>query len=199
MGTGGPPREYPGADGDSVGQEPRLLLPSVVVCSEAVVAVAVADEQYPSTARTRNAATSTAAFAWHPSTAATYPPHRSRPREARQAGYPDDSEHGILTRVRFRRQARACTLSRKVVRPGFSTARLRVFRYLVALKGRNKKGGTQTRRFFELLNTPPAALGVLVLAVAVNAVLFFGYYSKRTALPPASSLPPPSVHDPKRR
>ena len=35
MGTGGPPREYPGADGDSVGQEPRLLLPSVVVCSEA--------------------------------------------------------------------------------------------------------------------------------------------------------------------
>ena len=36
MGTGGPPREYPGADGDSAGQEPRHRLPRAVVCSDAV-------------------------------------------------------------------------------------------------------------------------------------------------------------------
>jgi hypothetical protein len=101
------------------------------------------------------------------------PPHRSRPHEAQQAGYPDDSEHGILTRVDFvgklGRARRRESSSLKI----FGSA-APVFRYLVALGGRNKKGGTQARRFFELLNTPTAALGVLVLAVAVNAFLFFG-------------------------
>jgi hypothetical protein len=46
--------------------------------------------------------------------------------------------------------------------------------------------------FFELLNTPTAVLSVLVLAVVVNAFLFFGYYSERTASPPASSSPAPN-------
>ena len=44
-----------------------------------------------------------------------------------------------------------------------------------------------------MLNTPTAALGVLVLAVAVNASLFFGYYSERTASPPAAASSPPPV------
>ena len=39
-----------------------------------------------------------------------------------------------------------------------------------------------------MLNTPTAALGVLVLAVAVNAFLFLTIYSERTASP---SSPPP--------
>ncbi len=41
-----------------------------------------------------------------------------------------------------------------------------------------------------MLNTPTAVLGVLVLVVAVNGFLFFGYYSERTASPRASSPPP---------
>ena len=70
---------------------------------------------------------------------------------------------------------------------------VRLFRYLVALEGRTKKGGTQTRRFFELLNTPMAALSAVVLVVAVNGFLYFGYYSPRISSPPTttSSTTPP--------
>jgi cytoskeletal protein RodZ len=45
------------------------------------------------------------------------------------------------------------------------------------------------RRFLEMLNTPMAVLVVLVVAVAVNAFLFFGHYlpSLRTPTAPSSA------------
>ena len=49
-----------------------------------------------------------------------------------------------------------------------------LFRYLVALEGRTKKGGNQARRFFELLNTPMAVLSAVVLVVAINGFHYFG-------------------------
>jgi hypothetical protein len=52
------------------------------------------------------------------------------------------------------------------------------------LGGLKEKGGTEARRFLEALNTPLAVLAVLVVVLAVNASLFFGYYSPRTS-PPA--------------
>jgi hypothetical protein len=44
-----------------------------------------------------------------------------------------------------------------------------------------RKGGPQTRRFFEVLNTPIAVFAALFVVVAVCGFLYFGYYSPRTA------------------
>ncbi len=41
---------------------------------------------------------------------------------------------------------------------------------------RTEEGGSQTRRFLDILNTPLAALMVLTVAAAVISFLFFGFY-----------------------
>jgi hypothetical protein len=69
--------------------------------------------------------------------------------------------------------------------PEYSRATLRPFCYLAHLESA-KKDGTQTRRALEMLNTPLAVLAAVVVIVALNGFLFFGYYLPRTTAPPAS-------------
>jgi hypothetical protein len=48
----------------------------------------------------------------------------------------------------------------------------------------------RTGRFFDILNTPVAVLGVLLVVVTVNVFLYFGYASKMpTPLPAARTVP----------
>jgi cytoskeletal protein RodZ len=64
-----------------------------------------------------------------------------------------------------------------------------------------KKGGTQTRRFLEILNTPIAVLVVLVVVVVVNASLYFGHFfpaDKSPASSPSPALRTESTSAPKR-
>jgi hypothetical protein len=49
-----------------------------------------------------------------------------------------------------------------------------------------QKGGAQTRRVLEMLNTPIALLAAVVAIVALNGFLLFSYYLPRTTTPPAS-------------
>lgn len=50
-----------------------------------------------------------------------------------------------------------------------------------------KKGGAQTRRLLDTLNTPIVVLAVIVVFVTLNGLLFFGYYLPKTNAAPASS------------
>jgi hypothetical protein len=43
-------------------------------------------------------------------------------------------------------------------------------------------------RFFDILNTPIAALSVVFVVVAVNVFLYFGYYSPKTPTPCLASV-----------
>jgi hypothetical protein len=49
-----------------------------------------------------------------------------------------------------------------------------------------KKGDARTRKVLEMLNTPIAVLAAVVVVVALNGFLFFGYYLPRAVTPPAS-------------
>jgi hypothetical protein len=48
-------------------------------------------------------------------------------------------------------------------------------------------------RFFDILNTPIAALSVVFVVVAVNVFLYFGYYSPKTPTPLPSERTTPSA------
>ena len=50
-----------------------------------------------------------------------------------------------------------------------------------------RAGGAQTPILLDMLNTPVAVLAVIVVLVALNSLLFFGYYLPRTNTAPASS------------
>lgn len=54
------------------------------------------------------------------------------------------------------------------------------------------KDGGDTQRFLDVLNTPVAVFAVLVVVVAANAFLYFGYYSLAVqTAPPAKTAPLP--------
>ena len=107
---------------------------------------------------------------------------RDPPRRAATRGHPRHAKdpQRFATVLRRQESSRAC---------------LRLFRYLVAIVKQTTKGGSQTRRFLELLNTPTAVLGVLVLVVVINGSLFFGYCTSRASSP--SPSPPSELTQPK--
>ena len=49
-----------------------------------------------------------------------------------------------------------------------------------------------------MLNTPAAFLAALVLVVAVNSFLYFGFYLPRTTNPPDASPPGERTHHPSK-
>jgi hypothetical protein len=51
----------------------------------------------------------------------------------------------------------------------------------------------RTDRFFDIINTPIAALSVLFVVVAVNVFLYFGYYSAKTPTPLPTERSVPSA------
>jgi hypothetical protein len=55
-------------------------------------------------------------------------------------------------------------------------------------------------RFFDILNTPIAALSVVFVMVAVSVFLYFGYYSPKTptSLPAEHTSPSTTIERPER-
>jgi hypothetical protein len=61
----------------------------------------------------------------------------------------------------------------------------------------HRRRRTRTGRLFDILNMPIAVLGVLFVVVAVNAFLYFGYYSKAlTPLPAEHTGPSTTIERP---
>ncbi|CAA9402261.1 MAG: hypothetical protein AVDCRST_MAG01-01-1107 [uncultured Rubrobacteraceae bacterium] len=56
--------------------------------------------------------------------------------------------------------------------------------------GLPRKDGGHTKRFLDTLNTPMAALVTLIVVVAANSFLYFGYYAPAVTPPPTTKATP---------
>jgi predicted RND superfamily exporter protein len=63
----------------------------------------------------------------------------------------------------------------------------------------HRRRSPRTDRFFDILNMPIVVLGVLLVVVAVNLFLYFGYYSKTsTPLPAEHTVPSTTIEKTER-